>query len=141
MANEGEGRDLIIVAVDGSEGSNKAMHRAAAMARAMQGTRLTAVHVISYPALMSDKDDKQAEARAVCIINDALEIAKSEGVAARSAVLHGHPATQIVNYAHRNGAELIVSGCRGLHGPKGLFVGSTSEALTKRAGCSVLVVR
>ena len=144
MAIDKERRDLIIVAVDGSEGSTKAMHRAAAMARAMLGTRLTVVHVINtrdYPALISDTIDMAAEVRARCIIDDALEIANSEGVVARSAVLHGHPAAQIIRFAEQNQADLIVTGCRGLHGAKGLLVGSISEALTKRATCSVLVVR
>lgn len=140
-----EGRNLIIVAVDGSEGSIKAMHRAAAMARAMQGTRLIAVHVIctrDRPGLISDIEENEAESRASCIISDALEIANSEGVAARSAVLHGHPvASPIIQFAGDHNADLIVTGCRGLHGAKGLLVGSVSEALTKRAACSVLVVR
>ena len=132
------------MAVDGSEGSSKAMHRAAEMAHAMTGTQLTAVHVINtkdYPVLMSDTDDREAEARATCIINDALEIANSEGVSAGSAVLHGHPVAQIVKFAEEHHADMIITGSRGLHGAKGLLVGSISEALTKRAKCSVLVVR
>jgi nucleotide-binding universal stress UspA family protein len=144
MAIDNERRNLIIVAVDGSEGSTKAMHRAAAMTRAMQGTRLTVVHVINtkdYPALISNTIDKGAEARAGCIIDDALEIANSEGVVARSAVLHGQPVAEIIRFAEQNHADMIVTGCRGLHGARGLLVGSVSEALTKRAICSVLVCR
>ena len=144
MASDRNGDRFVIVAVDGSEGSSKAMHRAAQMAKAMPGTQLTAVHVINtkdYPVLMSDTDDKEGEARATCIINDALEIANSEGVSASSAVLHGHPVAQIVKFAEDNHADLIVTGSRGLHGAKGLLVGSISEALTKRARCSVLIVR
>jgi nucleotide-binding universal stress UspA family protein len=136
--------NLIIVAVDGSDGSTKATHKAAAMARAMPGTRLTVVHVINtkdYPVLISDTDDREAEARATCVINDALEIVNSEGVVARSAVLHGHPVAQIIKFAEDHHADLIVTGSRGMHGAKGLLVGSISEALTKRAKCSVLVVR
>ena len=144
MVSEQEGKSLIVVAVDGSAGSSKAMQRAAALVRTMPGTRLTVVHVIStkdYPVLMSETDDRDAEARATCIIDDALEIANSEGVTATSAVLHGHPVSQIIKFAEDNHAEMIVTGSRGLHGAKGLMVGSISEALTKRAKCSVLVVR
>jgi nucleotide-binding universal stress UspA family protein len=137
--------NFIIVAVDGSDGSAKAAHKAAAMARGMPGTRLTVVHVINtkdYPVLISETERRDAEARAACIIGDALEIVNSEGVMARSAVLHGHPVAQIIKFAEDCNADLIVTGCRGLHvGAKGLLVGSTSEALTKRAKCSVLVVR
>jgi nucleotide-binding universal stress UspA family protein len=144
MANDANCGNLIIIAVDGSDGSTKATHKAAAMARAMAGTRLTVVHVINtkdYPVLISDTLDGEAEARATCIINDALEIVNSEGVVARSAVLHGHPVAQIIKFAEDHHADLIVTGSRGLHGAKGLLVGSISEALTKRAKCSVLVVR
>jgi nucleotide-binding universal stress UspA family protein len=135
---------MVIVAVDGSEGSAKAMHRAAELVRTMPETVLFAVHVINikdYPVLMSDTDDREAEARATCIIDDALEIANSEGVVSRSAVLHGHPVAQIIKFAEENHADMIITGSRGLHGAKGLLVGSISEALTKRAKCSVLVVR
>ena len=115
------------------------------MARAMQGTRLIVVHVISakdHPTLLTETEDKEAEARASCIIRDAIEIAHSEGVVARSAVLRGHPvASPIIQFAEDHNADLIVTGCRGLHGAKGILVGSVSEALTKRAACSVLVVR
>ncbi len=145
MPFDNEGRNLIIVAVDGSDGSIKAMHRASAMARVMQGTRLIAVHVIitkDHPTLVSETEDREAEARASCIIKDALEIAHSEGIAARSAVLRGHPvASPIIQFAEDHNADLIVTGCRGLHGAKGILVGSVSEALTRRAACSVLVVR
>jgi nucleotide-binding universal stress UspA family protein len=145
MPFDNEGRNLIIVAVDGSEGSIKAMHRASAMTRVMQGTRMIVVHVIKtkdHPAIVSEMEEREAEARARCIIGDALEIARSEGVVARSAVLHGHPvASPIIQFAEDHNADLIVTGCRGLHGAKGLLVGSVSEALTKRAYCSVLVVR
>jgi nucleotide-binding universal stress UspA family protein len=144
MAIDNERSNLIIVAVDGSEGSTMAVHRAAAMARAMHGTRLTVLHVINtkdYPALLSNTFDKGAEVRAGCIIEDALEIANSEGVVARSAVLHGQPVAEIIRFAEQNHADMIITGCRGLHGAKGLLVGSVSEALTKKAACSVLVVR
>ena len=143
MANDNHGKHFV-VAVDGSEGSARAMHQAAEMAKATPGTNLVAVHVINvkdYPVLMSDTDDKEAEARATSIIDDALEIANSEGVSAGSAVLRGHPVSQIVKFAEDNHADIIVTGSRGLHGAKGLLVGSISEALTKRAKCSVLVVR
>jgi nucleotide-binding universal stress UspA family protein len=144
MVSEEENTNLIVVAVDGSAGSSKAVQRAAAMVRTMPGTQLTVVHVIGtqdYPVLMSETDDKNAEARATSILDDALEIANSEGVTATSAVLHGHPVSQIIKYAEEHHAEIIVTGSRGLHGAKGLLVGSVSEALTKRAKCSVLVVR
>jgi nucleotide-binding universal stress UspA family protein len=115
------------------------------MTRAMKGTRLIAVHVIvtkDNPTLMSETEDREAEARASCIIRDALEIAHSEGIAARSAVLRGHQvASPIIQFAEDHNAELIVTGCRGLHGAKGILVGSVSEALTRRAACSVLEVR
>ena len=144
MAGDKGKTQVIVVAVDGSEGSSKAMHRAAQMAKSSPGTQLTVVHVINtkdYPVLMSDTDDKEAEARATCIIDDALEIANSEGVVATSAVLHGHPVAQIIKYAQDRDADLIVTGSRGLHGAKAMLVGSISEALTKKARCSVLVVR
>jgi nucleotide-binding universal stress UspA family protein len=143
MADELRNGQPIVVAVDGSEGSSKAMHKAASIART-SGSRLIVVHVINtkdYPVLMSDTDDREAEARATCIIDDMLEIANSEGVSAESAILHGHPVSQIIRFAEEKDAGMIVTGSRGLHGAKAMLVGSISEALTKKARCSVLVVR
>jgi nucleotide-binding universal stress UspA family protein len=64
-----------------------------------------------------------------------LEIANFEGVTARSEVLHGHPVAQILKFVEENHADMIITGSRGLHGAKGLLVGSISEALIKRTRC------
>jgi nucleotide-binding universal stress UspA family protein len=56
-------------------------------------------------------------------------------------VLHGRPATILVDEAHRFAADLIVAGSRG-HGPiASLVLGSVSAELVDHAPCPVLVAR
>ncbi|MDI1462657.1 universal stress protein [Catellatospora sp. KI3] len=52
--------------------------------------------------------------------------------------LDGDPAKVLTQFS--NGAELLVSGCRGHGGVAGLLRGSTSQAMLHHAGCPVLVV-
>ena len=59
---------------------------------------------------------------------------------ATSAVMHGHPVSQVIKFTEDNQVEMIVTGSRGLPVAKVLLVGSISEAITKRVKCSVLVV-
>jgi nucleotide-binding universal stress UspA family protein len=63
------------------------------------------------------------------------------GVPATSAVLVGDAAHQIISAAQRSGADLIVTGSRGLRGLDRLFLGSVARNVLLHAPCSVLVVR
>jgi nucleotide-binding universal stress UspA family protein len=62
------------------------------------------------------------------------------GLPATSAVLAGDPAREIVEAARRSGADLVVTGSRGLRGLDRLFLGSVARNVLLHAPCSVLVV-
>jgi len=59
----------------------------------------------------------------------------------KSVVLSGHPAREIVDFAKRAKADLIVMGSRGLGDIKGFMLGSVSHKVSSLAGCPCLVVR
>jgi nucleotide-binding universal stress UspA family protein len=59
----------------------------------------------------------------------------------RTAIASGKPSAEIIQFAEREGADLIVVGSSGM-GPIGrLIVGSTAEAIVRHATLPVLVVR
>lgn len=58
----------------------------------------------------------------------------------KTAVLEGHPATEIHAYADEAGVDLIVLGTHGRHGWR-LMMGSTANAVLHGTHCNVLAVR
>lgn len=53
---------------------------------------------------------------------------------------HADPAEDVLSLAKRVGADLIVTGRRGLGDLRGLFMGSTSHSISKGATCACLTV-
>ncbi len=59
-----------------------------------------------------------------------------------SAVIReGHPFVEIVNYAQKTGADLIVVSSRGRSDIKHALIGSTAEKVAHKASCAVLIVK
>lgn len=63
------------------------------------------------------------------------------GLEAKSVLLRGDAATEIIQYANENQIGLIVAGSRGLSQMRRLLLGSLSRKLVHYAGCSVLIVK
>ena len=59
----------------------------------------------------------------------------------RFSVEYGSPADIIIDQAGRHDAELIVLASHGSNNISRLLVGSTTEAVMRRAGCPVLVLK
>ncbi|MBP1449654.1 MAG: universal stress protein, partial [Thermoproteus sp.] len=72
---------------------------------------------------------------------DAKAKAEAQGVAAETALLEGDPASSIIEYSERVGADLIVTGSRGLSAIKRIFLGSVSTGIVTHAKRPVLVVK
>lgn len=58
-----------------------------------------------------------------------------------SKILHGDPASKICEFASSVSADIIIIGSTGKSGLKRVFLGSTSEAVSHHAPCSVLIVK
>jgi len=56
-------------------------------------------------------------------------------------VRKGDPGEMIVDYANKNGIDLIVMGTIGRSGLSGLLIGSTAEKVIDRVDCSVLTIK
>jgi nucleotide-binding universal stress UspA family protein len=137
----------ILVPVDGSEGSQRAVRFADRLAVAT-GSPLKLIFVFSLPpsefvtvARLSKED----------IENVRNSAAKSVFAAARGAladparqvheeVLFGDPAAEILHYINERPDALVVMGRRGLTRMESLLLGSVSEKVVRHAKGSVTIV-
>ena len=132
----------ILLAVDNSEPSARAVNAAAAIAQVCAG-EVMVFHLREVermpkgPAFESQKEAKELVAAIV-------ERLRGEGVSAEGTVRATRPdqvARDIADRARQMGADLIVLGSRGLSGLTSLLTGSVAHQAIRRAGCPVLVVR
>jgi nucleotide-binding universal stress UspA family protein len=148
-ADPGAGRTQmfknILVAVDGSTNSDRAVEAAADMARE-HDSALTVCHAFHVPEHyktdLVDELEEALEADATRMLSHAVAVAEKAGVTAEKKLLcKGHPAQAIVAFAEKMGADLIVVGVRGRTPDQGRSMGSISSAVSQSAGCSVLLIR
>lgn len=144
MNDEGAGEiKRLLVAVDGSEQSYKAIRLASKIARSM-GAEITLLYVMEMkdmPTLIAEAEVNGLEQRGQNVLIDGTEIAFGEGVETKTVMLRGHPANQIIHFASEYRPQMIFIGTRGLGMGASLFLGSVSKAVTQRAKCSVVIVR
>ena len=134
----------IVLAVDGSESSDRAVKYAADLARE-SGARIVAVHVkemlagprFAGPAHVDEDEMKSKIQGQVKELNDA---GISAEVKMEAASLNGGPAPVITAAAAREKADVIVAGTRGHTVLAGVIVGSVAQRLLHLAPCPVLVV-
>lgn len=75
------------------------------------------------------------------ILAEAIEILKEEGIDAKSTLLRGDAATEIIEYAKEHQTDLIVCGGRRLSSMRSWLLGGVSRKLLHYAPCSVMVVK
>ncbi len=134
----------ILVPVDGSAYSLKAVETACDLAKAKAPSSLILVAVaVEIPELgegryIYDKMKAQAEVA----LEKAKEVAQKCGTTGEVLLASGaSPADEIVQAAKEEKADLIVIGSRGLASKTSSFVGSTASQVVTYAPCSVLVVK
>ena len=137
--------DRILVAVDGSTNSDRAVEAAAEVARA-HGSTLSICHAFHIPdhykADLADELEDVLEGDAEKILSYAAGVAEKAGVKAETRLLRkGHPTEAVVAYAGELGANLIVVGVRGRTPDQARAMGSVSAAVAAQASCSVLLVK
>jgi nucleotide-binding universal stress UspA family protein len=140
----------ILVALDGSDCSHKALHMAVQLAKE-QGARCTVctvVDIVSAATSMTfatgdivnewiatlNEDARQIESAAIAKYADS-------GVAIDMKVLEGYPSSALLDVAKDTTADLIVMGSHGRTGLKRLWLGSVAESVVREATLPVLIVR
>lgn len=133
----------IVVGIDGSPESRRALDHAIEHARLSDG-RLELVHawlpVVHYAppeyvdfAMLREDYENAAEELMATVVADV-----PDDVAVERTIIEGPAAPTLAECARD--ADLLVVGSRGRGGFKGLLLGSTSHWLTSHATCPVLVV-
>jgi len=136
----------IVVGVDGSGHSRKALERAAAEAAA-HGVPLTVlvVHqavrdVYGYPSHYQEDAAQTAKVKAAAQAEADEVIAALDAKPASVTVtsVHGLPADELIKASE--GADMLVLGRRGVGGFTRLAMGSVSSQVAHHAACPVLIV-
>ncbi len=121
----------ILVGVDGSIQSHKALTKAIALAKNFSGF-VKAVSVY----------EKGGEKKAETVINDVRKLLENEGIKHdESLILGSNPAKALVTIAKQENFDLIVVGSRGLGSRVSILLGSVSKRVVGNAYCDVLVVK
>lgn len=133
--------DKILVPIDGSEHSIRALREAIKVAK-VTGSIITLVYV--SPACSTGPSLVMPQlSQLPCTDNETLleasKIAQTENVKAETLMLQGDAAEQIVKTAKEGNFDLIVIGARGLSKLSGLILGSVSQGVIKNASCPVIV--
>ncbi|MDH5637233.1 MAG: universal stress protein [Nitrospinota bacterium] len=156
----------VVVGIDGSEQSFAAMRAAIAMGKHL-GAKITAITVFdpdfhykafdSIAKVLSEEAGKlfrfeQQEKLHNEIIDSglekiyrdhleqALEMARHEGVEVEPVVLAGKPYDMILQWLDSKEIALLLLGKIGVHGQDELDIGSNSENLLRNARCNVMLV-
>ena len=135
----------IIVGLDGSEGSWRALDVAMALTR-WSKSELFLLSVEELPRYPAAVDEIEGEERAVRrffnkIQREAAARVTSTGLAVHREIRAGHPGQALPGYVQEIGADLVVIGHTGRSGIWGRVLGTTADKIVDHAPCSVLVVR
>jgi nucleotide-binding universal stress UspA family protein len=143
----------ILVAVDGSNHSKKAVERSAELSK-NYGSEVVLVCVQQFPGLLVSepetdelresiesygiKDDMESQGKA--ILSEAEHFLKENKVANVKTIMEwGHTAEEILRIAKEENTDLILVGSRGKR--RGILHGSSSKEVVERAESSVMVAR
>ncbi|HVC87100.1 MAG TPA: universal stress protein [Gaiellaceae bacterium] len=137
--------ERILVAIDGSDCSNRAFAAALELAR-MMGARLTALAVEGplpvYAATIGEVEEVKREKDVFfrALAERAKQEAERAGLEIDVDVRAGHAAELISRVAAEGGYDLVVLGHRG-HFVRDHLLGSTADRVAEQAPCPVMIVR
>jgi len=146
MASDGGAQQVVVVGVDGSDGSVAALSWAGRYGAAT-GAVVWALHIWHYPTAAglppgvtpeSVTDEVKASQRKE--LDEAIGKANLDPAAlVESKIGYGHPAQVLIEESKN--VDLVVVGHRGRGGFTGMLTGSVSVQLVNHAACPVVVVR
>jgi nucleotide-binding universal stress UspA family protein len=151
--------EKILVAVDGSKHSQKALEYAVGLTEKFDG-KITVINVYSIvvpqvqpidglstpilsgtSAAIAVKIAEDAKRRGEQVLAECEQFAKARGVSVEKVLREGDAVNEIVAEAKEGKFDLVVVGHRGMSKLKELFLGGVSEGVSHKAPCPVLIVK
>ena len=136
--------EKILIPVDGSESSERALGKGIELANALKA-KLMFLYVanVNQLAVNSCLSAELLEAvnKAGDVVLTHAEESTPEGIETERVMETGSPAPVIIDVAEEKGVDLIVMGSRGLGLVKGVLLGSVSQYVVENAKCAVMVVK
>lgn len=138
----------ILVAVDGSKHSLKAVKKAKLMAVAL-GSELTLINVVNPTVELKsmhnkqfyDEVNKNTINQGKTILNDALLMFEDFKGKINAINKTGDVAEEIIKYAEEGEFDLVIMGCRGVGVFSRTLLGSVSDKVIHHVKTSVLIVK
>ena len=134
----------IVVGIDGSQCSRRALHWALSEAE-LRNADVDVVHAWEMPVAFGTIPGEMAydttalEEAARATVDEMVAAAQQPGVRVEKIVTYGPAAATLLEAA--KGADLVVVGSRGRGGFTGLLLGSVGQAVAHHAPCPVVIVR
>ena len=133
--------EKLLLAVDGSAHSGRAIAQAAALAK-LSGGAVTVLHSYEHVVTPAAAHDLESEESARALVDDAVAKLGNDGVKAHGRAvrtMQGHVAGTIVDIADEEQADLIVMGSRGRTDFRALLLGSVAHRVLHLAKQPVLI--
>lgn len=140
----------IAVACDGSKQSEQVLKLALSLP--FKDKKITLVNVA--PLIQFDPEYISEDAmESIEVFNEDLRqksnklleaqkaVVAASGLTCESVILEGDPAIEVCKYCEDHQVDLIGIGSRGMNPVKSFFLGSVSDSVIRRAGCSVLLYK
>jgi len=134
----------ILVPIDGSKTSFKALNEAIYLARqcgaTITGLCVIPIYTINLGRLLTSlKNQSIKEAKK--IMTNAKTISAQNGVVFNEKIIYGNEVWEITEFASYKKFDLIVIGSRGIGPIKEMFLGSVANAVVHKSKVPILVVK
>ncbi len=134
----------ILVAIDGSENSRKALDVALYLAKKLRG-EVTALSIVDNSSLATLSEDvatyplyETLQSLAQRVLEDARRVGREKGTEVKTEVATGSPAHEILRLSEN--FDLVVVGTMGKTGLSYFLLGSVADKVVRRSKVPVLVV-
>jgi nucleotide-binding universal stress UspA family protein len=134
----------ILVPLDGSKFSEKALQRACEMSKAFDA-KITLLYVVEKSPTLNILDRNEylelLEKFGTRTLKKAKDIVLKKGIDAKTILKEGNIVTEIEKSVKAEKCDLIVVGNKGMGSITRLLLGSVSNKLAQSSSCSLLIVK